>query len=383
MLNKKAISLLAGMMSIRMLGLFMILPVFSVAAEHLSGATPKLMGLALGIYGLTQACLQIPLGFLSDHIGRKRVIFAGLSLFFLGSVLGATAHSIDVMIVARALQGAGAIGSTILAFVADLTSTEQRTKAMATIGMSIGFAFTLAMIVGPIVNHFAGLSGIFCLTAILALIAMGFLFCTPKQPKAHHDFFEKKYTLKNLMLPTLLKLDLSIFSLHAILTSMFIAIPILLTKQFHFTNPEQMSLYGGVLILGFACAIPLIIIAEKQKKITQIFTLAITMILLVEACFIFFNGDAMIACILLFIFFIAFTALEALLPSLVSKTVAPQNKGAAMGVYSSSQFLGIFVGGALGGVILSHFNMLGIFVFCTVLAGVWLMTARIHLRSCP
>ena len=379
-IKRTTLAALASIMSFRMLGLFMILPVFSVYAQQLPGATTTLIGLTLGIYGLTQACLQIPFGMLSDRIGRKPVIFIGLILFFIGSVVAALSHSIYFLILGRALQGTGAIGSTVLALVADLTPVESRSKAMAFIGLSIGLAFTLAMIIGPVINHWFHLSGIFWLTALLALIGMTLISAIPTPPKPL-KISEKKFSAV-LHDKQLLRLNFGIFSLHAILTSLFIAIPIILTKQLLLTEWQQIILYLVILIVGFAFALPFIIIAEKQKKIKQVFVAAIIAILLSQCMFFVvaiastsIHFSKLIFTLTLTLFFTAFTLLEALLPSLVSKIAPPEKKGAAMGIYSSSQFFGIFVGGAVGGLVFSHAHMMGIFVMGAVLALLWFVIA--------
>ena len=338
-------------MSFRMLGLFMILPVFSVAAMQLSGATPKLIGITLGIYGLTQACFQIPFGMLSDRMGRKPIILFGLILFFIGSVISALSHSIYLLMLGRALQGSGAIGSTVLATVADMTPDHSRAKAMAFIGLSIGLSFTAAMIAGPVINHYFQLSGIFWATALLSLIGAALLNVLPSLPKPLKTS-EKKFkdVLHNKQL---LKLNAGIFSMHAILTALFIVIPIILTQQLHLSSQTQIILYLAVLIVAFILALPFIIIAEAKGKIREVFISGIMAIL--AAMFFFFFAKSKLALTLtLTLFFTAFTLLEALLPSLVSKTAPPEKKGAAMGVYSSSQFLGIFVGGSAGGIVLAH-----------------------------
>lgn len=388
-------------MSFRMLGLFMILPVFSVYAEHIPGATATLIGLTLGIYGLTQACLQIPFGILSDHIGRKPVILIGLILFFIGSAVAALSHSIYFLILGRALQGTGAIGSTVLATVADITPIESRSKAMAFIGLSIGLAFTVAMIVGPVINYWFRLSGIFWLTAILALIGIVLTAwkipeippasCTPCNSPP--PFFKGGNQISkgvNAVLHNrqLLRLNFGIFSMHAILTALFIVIPIILTKQLSLTEWQQIILYLIILILGFAFALPFIIIAEKKKKIKGVFVAGIIAIFIVQCLFFMFakNSPDIAAAIptpffkggvfvLLFLFFAAFTLLEALLPSLVSKIAPPERKGAAMGIYSSSQFLGIFAGGSIGGLVFAHANIAGVFVTNSALALTWLVIA--------
>lgn len=376
--NKEHVALviLSSIMSIRMLGLFMILPVFSVYAAHLSDATPTLIGLTLGAYGLTQALFQIPCGMLSDHIGRKPVIFAGLIILLIGSIICAFSHSIYVLLLGRALQGTGAIGSTVLALLSDLTREESRTKAMAFMGLSIGLAFTSAMIMGPVINHWFHLSGIFWITGLLALIGMLLLtnIPTPQKPSKTSENLRKKLSsvLHNAQL---LRLNIGIFSLHAILTAVFIAVPLLLTHQLHLSEWMQIGLYLCVLIVSFTLAVPFIIIAEKKQKIKLIFVSAIIVILFVQCMLYFFHHALTIITLLLLLFFTAFTALEATLPSLVSKIAPVQNKGAAMGIYSSSQFLGIFVGGSLGGFVFAHTQFFGIFALCAVISLSWLCVA--------
>lgn len=370
-------------MSVRMLGLFMILPVFSAYAMHLAGATPTLIGMTLGIYGLTQAILQIPFGMLSDHLGRKRVIFLGLTLLFVGSVMAALSHSIYTLCIARALQGSGAIGSTVLALLSDLTRDESRSKAMAFMGLSIGFAFTIAMILGPAINHYFYLSGIFTATALLALIAMGLLFFipTPPKPLKNSDKITQKFAsvLRNTQL---LRLDAGIFFLHATLTALFIAVPILLTHDMQLSGLHQIFLYLLVLVLAFIFALPFIIIAEKKRKMKAVFISAIATLFCVALLLAFFYQYLALMVFLLFVFFTAFTLLEATLPSLVSKIAPIQNKGAAMGLYSSSQFLGIFVGGSLGGLVYSHWQLAGIFALCAILPAIW-FTIAFSMKEAP
>lgn len=360
-------------MSIRMLGLFMILPVFSAAAVHMPGATATLVGLALGMYGLTQSLLQIPFGMLSDRIGRKPVILLGLFLLFLGSVMAAFSHSIYFLIIGRALQGAGAIGSTVLAFLADLTSDRSRSRAMAVMGLSIGFAFTLAMIVGPMINHWFHLSGIFFATGLLALIGIALLSILPTPPTLLKT--DEKRFLEIIGNTQLLRLDAGIFFLHAILTALFIAIPILLTREIQLSSLHQILMYLLILILSFIFALPFIIIGEKKRKIKPIFISAIMVIFIVQIGLYFFHRHLIAMAILLFVFFTAFTLLEATLPSLVSKIAPVKNKGAAMGIYSSSQFFGIFVGGSMGGWIFEHTHLSGIFATCAAIACLWFLIA--------
>lgn len=377
--ERAAITSLSLIMAFRMLGLFMILPVFSAYASKLPGGTPVLIGLALGVYGLTQAILQIPFGMLSDRIGRKPVIAGGLILFAIGSVVAALSHSIHGIIIGRAIQGAGAIGSTTLAMVADLTRDENRSKAMAMMGMTIGIAFTIAMVLGPIVNTWFHLAGIFWLTAALAIIGVILVFTgvpTPPKLVLHKDIEAQpsrfKAILKN---PQLLRLDAGIFCLHAILTAFFIAIPILLTHLSGISQGRQAILYFIVLVVAFVAAVPLIVISEKRRQLKNMFAGAIATLIFTQLLLWTLHQSTVAIAIILFIFFAAFTLLEASLPSLVSKISPIRNKGTAMGVYSSSQFLGIFIGGSLGGIIFSHFAIAGIFVFCALLGLIWLLLA--------
>ena len=370
--NRFTLFTLSGIMCTRMLGLFMILPVFSVYAMHLLHASKTSMGVALGIYGLTQAIFQMPFGILSDHIGRKPVIFAGLCMLIIGSIICANASSIDTLCIGRALQGAGAIGSTVLAFVADVTPEATRGKAMAFIGLSIGTAFIVAMIAGPLIAYSFHLSGIFWVTALLACIGMLFLIKIPAHKIMVRTSTTREKFLNILSNPSLIKLNLSIFFLHAILTALFVAIPLMLTQTLVLSQLQQISLYFGVLCVSFMFAIPCIVIAEKKQKMSLIFLCSISVILSTQIALLFFHQDIIFVSVLLFIFFTAFTVLEATLPSQISKIVPPHNKGAAMGIYSSCQFLGIFTGGTLGGIVLSHAAARDIFALCGVIAVLWL-----------
>ncbi len=381
MQNKEASAVvsLGLIMTFRMLGLFMILPVFAVAAGQLSGATPTLIGMALGIYGLTQGLLQIPFGLLSDKIGRKPVIILGLIIFAIGSIIAGFSHSIYLMILGRALQGAGAIGSTILATVADLTRDESRSKAMAFIGLNIGFAFILAMIIGPSINAAFGLSAIFWLTALLAI--MGILMTltlipTPAKLIMHPEVETEPKRLRDILKNIeLLRLDFGIFTLHASLTAIFLAIPILLNKTLALSNLQQVVFYTSVLLISFVLALPLIVISEKRRKLKPIFLIAVLAMASSIVGIALFPLTAVLLSLLLLIFFTAFTLLEASLPSLVSKISPLQKRGTAMGIYSSSQFLGIFVGGSVGGLIFATFGLRSLLFSAAGLIFLWLLFA--------
>lgn len=377
--SERKISLtLALVFAFRMLGLFMILPVFAIYAETLPDATPFRIGMVLGIYGLTQALFQLPLGFWSDRIGRKPIILAGLAIFGLGSIVAATAHSIIGIIIGRALQGAGAVGSTIIACLADLTREEVRTKAMAMIGMVIGLSFSLAMLLGPILNGLIGIPGIFWLTAVLAVCGIVLVyFAVPKQENQilHRDATPIPTLFKSMLRDyQLLRLDFGIFSLHAILTASFIVIPLSLIKaglaEVHFW-----WLYLPVLLLSFVAMFPFIIIAEKKRKMKGIFTGAIAVLAISQIGLMLFHQHVFAIGFGLFIFLTAFTLLEASLPSLISKIAPVGTKGTAMGIYSTAQFLGIFCGGAVGGFLFSHGGIFAALSFTTLLSLIWLGAA--------
>jgi MFS family permease len=377
--ERRASFSLASIYAFRMLGLFMIYPIFSLYAQQLPDATPFLIGLALGIYGLAQAVLQIPFGMLSDRIGRKAIITFGLILFALGSLLAAHAHTLTGIIWGRVFQGAGAIGSSLTALVADSTRDEHRLKAMSIVGMTIGLSFTLAIIVGPILNTWIGVPGIFALTAVLAVIAivvLWFVVPTPKQIRHHRDSQPSgKKFLHALKNRELLRLDSGIFLLHATLTATFIAIPLALYHVAHMPINHQWIIYLPAMILSFVAMVPFIIIAETRQKMKAVFVSAIAALALSQGLLWLFHASAIVIAFLLFLYFTAFILLEASLPSLVSKIAPLANKGTALGIYSSAQFLGIFFGGVLGGLIYHHFSFDGLFGFNLILALIWLVIA--------
>lgn len=388
--EKKSVLSLALLFSFRMLGLFLILPIFSLYAEHLDHATPTLIGIALGIYGLTQGLLQMPLGILSDKFGRKPIIAVGLVLFALGSSVAALSHDIYGIIIGRALQGAGAIGSTILAFAADVTREEYRAKAMAIIGITIGFSFSIAMALSSLLNACLGISGIFWLTAAFALLGLLLLFKTLPTPPL--SCLQRASALKYQQLiqviknPVLLRLDFSIFVLHAVLTALFLVVPSILKNFAILPVNHEWIIYLPVMILSFILMYPFMELAEKKAKMEIVFLGAILMLLLSQSLIVIGASHFILCSIGLLIFFTAFTLLEALLPSLISKVAPAANKGAAIGLYSSCQFLGIFAGGALGGWIYSLHQMKGVFLFCMLLTLIWLAimstmtTLRVELK---
>lgn len=369
----RSVSFLAIIFSVRMLGLFIILPVLALYTLQLKDATANLIGIALGSYGLTQAILQMPLAILSDKFNRKIIIAIGLLMLILGSVIAALSHSIYGIIVGRALQGAGAIGSTVIALTADLTSMENRSKAMMVIGMSIGLSFAAAMVLGPLLNHWVGLSGIFWITALLGLLSLCLLAFLP-HPSINFAATEKLPALA--MLSHVFKstelniLNIGIFILHAFLTANFIVIPLLI-KQSHLAAHAWLA-YLPSLFVAFTAVTPLIIFAEKRRKSQLFFMLAIAVLALTQPLLSVFHRSAAQIIINLCLFFTAFTFLESMLPSLVSKIAPAACKGTAMGVYSTSQFLGIFLGGTIGGWLINHYQMQGIFIFNSIICCVWL-----------
>ncbi|VUD67969.1 Inner membrane transport protein YajR [Thalassocella blandensis] len=375
----KTVASLALLYAFRMIGLFMVLPILVVYGRDYAGASPKLLGLALGIYGLTQAIFQIPLGLLSDIWGRKIVITLGLVVFALGSVLAATATSIEGLILGRALQGAGAIASAIMAMVADLTSEQNRTKAMAAIGASIGLSFSVSMILGPVIASVAGLSGVFFLAAILAVCGIGivlFVVPTPQQSSSHREngaipsIFVS--TIKNTQL---LRLDVGIFALHCILMASFVAIPTVLESSLDLSKGKHWQVYLPVLLLAFIAMLPLMIVAEKKRKVKPVFLLAIAIVGVSNLLLSFSLSSSVLVIAFVFSFFVGFNLLEAMLPSLVSKISPAGAKGTAMGIYSTSQFLGAFCGGVLGGFLLEDASIASVFLATASLAGVWLAVA--------
>ncbi|MFC3284219.1 MFS transporter [Litchfieldella rifensis] len=372
--ERRAIIGLAGLYASRMLGLFMVLPVLALYADDLAGATPLLVGLALGGYGLTQAILQIPFGLLSDRIGRKAVIALGLTLFLLGSVVAAQADSIGGVILGRCLQGSGAVAAAIMALLADQTREEVRTAAMAIIGLSIGVAFAVAMVLGPLVAASFGLAGVFWFTALLAALGLVVLWrLVPRAPRRsrHRDVVLDRHQLKAILgRSDLLRLNISIFALHLILMAIFVAVPFRLLAA-GIGAAQHGGVYLAIMALAFVGMVPLVIVAEKKRRMKTVFVAAVaSMATCLLALAMVGSWWALVA--LLLGFFTAFNLLEATLPSMLSKLAPAGAKGTAMGIYSTSQFLGAFLGGLLGGGLAQHFGYDAVFYGCGVVALVWL-----------
>lgn len=369
---------LAMIYAFRMLGLFMILPVFALYGDKIPGATPMLMGLALGIYGLTQALLQIPFGMWSDRIGRKPVILIGLLIFAAGSLIAGSASSIEGIILGRAIQGAGAIAAALMALAADLSREEHRTKMMALIGISIGASFAISMVLGPMVNHWIGISGIFYSTAVLALVGIGILMLfvpDPAKSNFHRDTEVETRSLVSVLKDAqLLRLDAGIFSLHFVLMCLFLILPLIFQDSYAVAASQHWKIYLPVFISSIIIMVPFIVIAERKQAMKQVFVGAISCLII--ATLIFISSQALWQTVLaLTLFLAAFNLLEASLPSLISKTAPATQKGTAMGMYSSSQFLGAFVGGTVGGFAHHTWGDQGVFIAVLAVLAIWLLLA--------
>ncbi|MCI0654771.1 MAG: MFS transporter [Methylococcaceae bacterium] len=376
--ERRGVFALSGIFGLRMLGLFMILPILAILAEDLQGATPFLIGLAISAYGLTQALFQIPYGMLSDRFGRKLMISIGLAIFAGGSVVAAFADSIQGVIVGRALQGSGAIAGPVMAMAADLTREVHRTKAMALIGITIGISFAISMVVGPIIAGAIGLHGLFWVIAGLALSGIGMIiFCVPNpvSTRVHRDTEALPEDFGQVLRNAeLLRLDFGILLLHIILTGSFVVFPVLL-RDAGLAVSQLWAVYLPVLLLSISGAIPFIVYGEKKHKIKPVFIGAILVIALAHTGLLFFHQDVYSIAVFLFVFFCGFNLLEATLPSLISKIAPLENKGTAMGIYSTAQFLGAFLGGAGGGWLNGKFGVESVFIACAGFAIAWLVIA--------
>ena len=372
----KAALSLASVFFLRMLPLFMILPVLSLSENTYMYATPQLLGLALGIYGLTQAGLQIPFGMLSDRWGRKPIIVLGLIIFGIGSLIAATADSVHGLLIGRALQGAGAVAAALMALAADLTRKECRTKAMAYIGISIGAAFSIAFILGPILYAYIGIKGLFYLSACLSILAIITLLTIVPSPaiKVRNVNPPNLRDIKSVLVNTsLIKLDISIFSSHLILMANFVAIPITLRDSMQLPTISHWQVYLTAIFTSLFIMVPFIMFGERLKKENLFLILSILLIMLSQIGLALFGLSLNFIIIFLVLFFGAFNYLEALLPSKVSKTTQKNTKGTALGVYSTSQFIGIFIGGLAGGFFYQQFGLISVHLFCLFITFLWLL----------
>ncbi|MEG0007395.1 MAG: MFS transporter [Aeromonas sp.] len=373
--ERRATWALGSVFSLRMLGMFMVLPVLTTYGMSLAGASEALIGLAIGIYGMTQALLQIPFGLLSDRIGRKPLIVGGLLMFAAGSVIAALSDSIWGVIVGRALQGSGAISAAVMALLSDLTREQNRTKAMAFIGVSFGITFAIAMVTGPVITHALGLSGLFWMIALLALAAIALVLWAVPRPEAHLLNRESAMVRGGfrtvLANPRLLKLNLGILCVHTLLMSSFVALPPLL-EQAGLPRDSQWQAYLVTMLIAFVSVVPFIVYAEKRRQMKRVFQACVLVMLIAEL--VLWQAGLQLWGLLagLQIFFIGFNVMEALLPSLISKESPPGYKGTAMGVYSTSQFIGVAIGGSLGGLLYGMGGAAWVFGGCSALALCWL-----------
>lgn len=360
--------------------MFLILPVFALYAAHLKGGDSHLMvGLALGAYGLTQGLLQLPFGMLSDRLGRKKIIVFGLVLLSVGSFVAASATSIAGVIVGRVIQGSGAISAVVSALLADLTREEHRTKAMASVGATIGLTFAASLVLGPVLDKWIGVPGIFALTGVLAILAIGVvLFYVPKPllSQFHTDAEANPARLKDVLKDRqLLRLDYGIFALHAAQMAMFVVVPVALVNFAGLSKEHHWWVYLPVVVGSFLLAVPGIIVGEKYGKLKPVFVGAVALMLAAQLALSQSLHSLVGLAAALFAYFAAFNLLEATLPSLISKLAPSSAKGTAMGVYNTSQSLGIFVGGVAGGWLAQHQGFGSVFVLCAVLMGGWLVLA--------
>lgn len=370
--EKRAILGVGGIFALRMVGLFMIVPVFAVYGNDYDNATPFLIGLAVGIYGLGQAIFQIPMSLAADKFPRKPIILLGLVLFALGGIIAANATDIYGVIIGRALAGSGAVSAVLMALLADVTREEMRTKAMATMGLTIATSIMLAFAFGPLLVGSLGMSGLFWLTAGFAVLAMVLLWFVPSPMRVLKHNLDNKSIGEQLAdvlkIGDLNRLHIGIFALHLTLTAIFVILPQQLTDVMGLSVRQQGMVYLPLLFIGFAVALPFIIIAEKKRKMRQVFLGAIALMTAALALLALGNQFGIGIILGLLFYFMGFNLLEATIPSWISKRAPVANKATAMGLNSSSQFFGAFVGGAIGGLLLTQSNLLAWGILAVVMA---------------
>ncbi len=375
---------LSGIFGLRLLGMFVILPVFAIFAEGLPGGDNlTLVGIAIGAYGLTQALLQIPFGWLSDRYGRKPVVYVGLLIFAFGSFVAALAPNIYVVILGRMLQGAGAISAAVIAMTADLTREEQRAKAMAMIGSTIGFAFALSLVVSPWLDRHIGVPGIFALTGVLALAAMGVMWriipdpqpMPPAQGRALRDFWAV------LTDPQLARLNWGVFALHAVLMALFIMVPFAL-RDAGLPVGGHWQVYLPVMLASFVLMLPAVLQAGDPVRLRRWFVISVALLLAGQLALPWLTANIWLLALFLLVFFTPFNILEAMLPTLTSRLAPAHAKGTAIGLYSTIQFSGTFLGAVAGGILYKHWGVPGVIAFDVVLLGIWLILA-LGMRTPP
>ena len=366
--ERRSVGIVALIAMIRMFGLFALLPVLALYAAELSEATPLLIGLAVGAYGLTQAGLQIPLGVLSDRIGRVPVIVGGLIVFAAGSVLAAMADSIYGVIAGRLLQGAGAISATLSALITDATREEVRTRSMAVFGVGIGASFMIAMVLGPLIASQFGVAALFWIAAVLAIVAAGLLRALPKIPKPETS---ESWSILPAFRADLLRVDVYVFLLHMIMTATFVALPFLLADRLGLALTDHWKIYVGALLLSFTVAVPMILKDHHQGR-GWLIGFAVSMVIAAELALTFLGFSVVPVFLALTLYFAGFNFLEAGLPARLSVLADDAVRGASLGVFSSAQFLGAFAGGLVGGRFLGQGRPTDVFFVCALLGGIWL-----------
>ena len=374
-----AVFSLALLFVVRMLGLFMLLPVLALYGDDYANNTPLLLGLALGVYGFSQALLQIPFGLLSDRFGRKPLIAIGLTIFALGSIIAANADSIYGLIVGRALQGAGAISGVVVAMVADLIHEQNRTKAMAVIGLSIGITFSLALILGPLIAAHGGIQLILWFTFGLAIIALFVLFGLV--PNAPQPLRTQTQPIRILLIDIfsnieLQRINLGVFVLHFVLMALFLVLPVIFEQSLLIKREDHSWLYLSILTASFVAILPMIMLTEKYQKVKV--AIISSIVLLTLAMLVLSQPDSTNRLVIIgvvWLFCIGFNYLEATMPSLMSKTAPADKKGTASSAYATCQFAGAGFGGFVSGWLLTHWGITGVFVGAISLLAVWLVTA--------
>ncbi|HEX7636623.1 MAG TPA: MFS transporter [Noviherbaspirillum sp.] len=374
----RASASLASIFALRMLGMFLILPVFAVHAKSMPGGeSATLVGLAMGMYGLTQSFGQIPFGAASDKYGRKRVIIFGLILFALGSFIAAAANNLIWVIVGRAVQGAGAISAAVTAFIADATREEHRTKAMAMVGGSIGLTFAVSLIAAPVLYELIGMRGLFTLTGVLSIVAIFVVACIV--PPAPQTVIAQRVPFRAVLADTeLMRLNFGVFALHLAQMSMFVVVPSALVQYADLPVALHWKVYLPVVLASFALMLPPVFIGERRGKMKPVFLGAIALMLAVQVGLWLFLARPVhwsVLVILLLAFFVSFNILEACQPSLVSRLAPTAAKGTALGVYNTLQALGLFCGGAAGGWLRQHVSASSVFAVGAVVTVVWLIIA--------
>ena len=362
--------ILSGVYALRMLGLFLVLPVLSLYAAQLAGSQKSLwIGWAMGAYGLTQACLQLPFGMVSDKWGRKKTIYIGMTMFIVGSFIAAAATSIEWLVLARALQGAGAISAVITALMSDLIRDSVRTRAMSMVGMSIGLTFALSLVAAPLLVSVIGMSGLFVLTGVSMMLAMFAVYKYVPDPEKNTSS-NRLPALQIALQPQLWRLNFGIFALHAAQMALFISLPFLFL-QMGIAQEAQWKVYAPMVLFGMVLMVPVIIYGEKKRKLKQTLLFAIGMMVVAQTMLATKHDVVMVMTVALVIYAIAFNVLEAILPSMVAKFAPAEQRGAAMGFYSTAQSIGLFIGGVAGGGLFSRFGFEGVFVFATALMLIW------------